>query len=91
MPTFHFGIRDGHRIDPDVDGFPARGIETAYEMVLLEARHMMGIGPATGEDLSGRALRVFDERGGRVFAVPFSLAAVDRPCARAPARRRRTT
>jgi hypothetical protein len=91
MPTFYFGISDGYRINPDEDGFPASGIEAAYEMAVRKARHMLAMGEAKGEDLSGWAFRVYDGRGVRVFTLPFSVAPVDPHYARAAVRRGRAT
>ena len=91
MPTFYFGISDGHRIDPDEEGFPASGIEAAYEMAVRKARHMLARGASKGEDLSGLAFRVCDERGRWVFTLPFPVAAVDPHYRGARVPRRRAT
>ena len=91
MPTFYFGISDGQRIDPDEEGFPASGIEAAFELAVRKARQMLAVGAAKGEDLSGWAFRVCDERGRWVFTLPFSVAAVDPHYRGARLPRRRTT
>ncbi len=91
MPTFYFGISDGLRTDPDDEGFPASGIEAAYEIAVRKARHMLAVGASKGEDLSGWAFRVHDQWGGWVFTLPFSVATVDPHYRSAPVPRRRTT
>ncbi len=77
MPTFYFGIWNGHRVRPDEYGVRARNAEDAFETAVTAAREMLARGERTGEDRSGWAFQVHDERGWRLFTFPFAIAAPD--------------
>jgi hypothetical protein len=91
MPNFYFGVWDGHRIDPDEDGFPMQGVGDAFEASVAMARDMLKEGMLKGENRSGWVLHVCDERGARVFTLPFSIATVDPHYRGVRVPRRRTT
>ena len=74
MPTFYFGLWDGHQLDPDEQGVELRGTEEAFEMAVRAARQMLAEAQPRGEDRSGWAFRVHDERGRRLFTFRFSGA-----------------
>ncbi len=67
MPTFYFGLWNGHRILPDEQGVELRGAEDAFEMAVRAARELLAKAQFKGEDRSGWALRVHDEQGRRLF------------------------
>ena len=73
MPTFYFGLWNGHRVRPDEYGVCARSVEDAFETAVTAAREML----AQGEDRAGWAFQVHDERGWRLFTFPFAIAAPD--------------
>ncbi len=77
MSTFYFCIWNGHRIKPDERGVWLRGVEDAFELAVRMAREMLANAQSQGEDRSCWALRVHDERGKRLFTLPFSIAAPD--------------
>ncbi len=91
MPTFYFGLWNGHRIRPDEHGVCARSVEDAFETAVGAARELLLHSGHVGEDRSGWAYHVYDEGGLRLFTLPFSIAAVDRHYAHMPVRRRRAT
>ena len=74
MPTFYFGLWDGHRLDPDEQGVELRGTEDAFEMAVKAAQEMLAEAPLNGEDRSGWAFRVHDEQGRRLFTFQFTGA-----------------
>ncbi len=74
MPTFYFGLWDGHRLDPDEQGVELRGTEDAFEMAVRAAREMLAEAPLKGEDRSRWAFRVHDEQGRRLFTFRFTAA-----------------
>ena len=86
MPTFYFGLWNGHRVRPDEYGVRARSVEDAFETAVTAAREMLAQGERSGEDRSGWAYRVHDERGWRLFTFHFSIAAPDPHDARARVR-----
>jgi hypothetical protein len=89
MPTFYFGLWDGHRILPDEQGVELRGAEDAFEMAVRVARELLAKAQLKGEDRSGWAFQVHDEHGRRLFTFRF-MGALPEPhysCARS---RRRT-
>ncbi len=77
MPTFYFGVWDGHRIKPDEYGVRAKCPEDAFETAVTAARAMLAQSERMGEDRSGWAFHVHDERGWRLFTLPFSVATLD--------------
>ena len=77
MPTFYYGLWDGRRIKPDEYGVRLAGIEDAFEMAVRTAREIMTNSRFRGEDRSGWAFQVHDERGWRLFTFPFAIAAPD--------------
>ncbi len=77
MPTFYFGIWDGHRLSPDEYGVSLRDAEHAFEMAVGTARKILTVGSREGEDRSGWAFHVHDDRARRLFTLRFSVAAVD--------------
>ena len=77
MPTFYFGIWNGQRIKPDEYGVRAKGPEDAFETAVTAAREMLAQSERRGEDRSSWAFYVHDERGWRLFTLPFSLTVVD--------------
>ncbi len=91
MPTFYFGLWNGCRIRPDEYGVHLKGIEDAFETAVRTAREMMTNPRYKGEDRSGWAFHVHDDRGRRLFTLPFSVAVIDRHYGHAPMRRRRAT
>ena len=74
MPTFYFGLWNGHKLDPDEDGVELKGTEEAFEMVVKAARQMLGEAQLKGEDRSNWAFRVHDEQGRRLFTFRFTGA-----------------
>ncbi len=90
MPTFYFGLWNGHRIKPDEYGIPLSGVEDAFERAVGTARTILTAAQYKDEDRSGWAFHVHDERGRRLFILPFSVAAVDPHYWRAPVRRGRS-
>ncbi len=74
MPTFYFGLWDGHRIDPDEQGVELKGTEDAFEMAVRTAREMLADAQLKGDDRSGWAFRVHDEQGRRLFTFRFTGA-----------------
>ncbi len=74
MPTFYFGLWDGHRILPDEQGVELRGAEDAFEMAVRAARELLAKAQFKGEDRSGWAFRVHDEQGRRLFTFRFTGA-----------------
>jgi hypothetical protein len=91
MPTFYFGIWDGHRLRPDEHGVPLSDAERAFEMAVGTAREILTAGSRKGEDRSGWAFHVHDDRARRLFTLRFSVAAVDPHDGRVCIRRGRTT
>ncbi len=53
MPTFYFGLWDGHQIEPDEQGVELRGTEDAFEMAVRGARELLAEALLTGGDRSG--------------------------------------
>ncbi len=88
MPTFYFGLWDGHRINPDEQGVELRGTEDAFEMAVRTARQMLAESQGRGEDRSGWAFRVHDEHGRRLFTFRFTGALPEPHYSRAWSRRR---
>ena len=74
MPTFYFGLWDGHRILPDEQGVELRGAEDAFEMAERAVREMLAEAQTNDEDRSGWAFRVHDEQGRRLFTFRFTSA-----------------
>ncbi len=74
MPTFYFGLWDGHRIRPDEYGVHLKGIENAFEVAVRTAREIMTNSRFRGEDRSGWAFHVHDEQGRRLFTFRFTGA-----------------
>ena len=74
MPTFYFGLWDGHRLDPDEQGVELRGTEDAFELAVKAAREMLAAAQPKGEDRSAWAFRVHDEQGRRLFTFRFTGA-----------------
>jgi hypothetical protein len=91
IPTFYFGIWNGHRIKPDEYGVCARSVEDAFETAVTAAREMLTQSERKGEDRSDWAFHVHDERGWRLFTLPFARAAVDPHYVRASVRWKCTT
>ena len=77
MPTFYFGLWNGHHLKPDEHGVWLRGVEDAFELAVRMAREMLANAQSQGEDRSCWAFRVHDERGRRLFIFPFTIAAPD--------------
>ncbi len=77
MPTFYFGLWDGHRIKPDEHGVKLSGMGEAFEMAVRTAREMLANGRSKGEDRSDWAFHVHDEHGRRLFTFRFTVAAID--------------
>ncbi len=74
MLTFYFGLWDGYQLDPDEQGVELRGTEDAFEMAVKMAREILAEAQLRGEDRSGWAFRVHDERGRRLFTFRFTAA-----------------
>jgi hypothetical protein len=74
MPTFYFGLWNGHQLDPDEQGVKLNGTEEAFEMVVKTARAMLAEAQLKEEDRSGWAFRVHDEQGRRLFTFRFTGA-----------------
>ncbi len=91
MPTFYFGIWNGQRIKPDEYGVRAKSPEDAFETAVTAARAMLAQSERKGEDQSGWAFHVHDDRGWRLFTLPFSMAALDPHYAHAGLRRGQAT
>ena len=77
MPTFYFGIWNGRRIKPDEYGIRAKCPVDAFETAVTAAREMLAQSERKGEDRSGWAFHVHDDRGWRLFTLPFSVVAID--------------
>ncbi len=88
MPTFYFGLWDGHRIDPDEQGVELKGTEDAFEMAVRTAREVLSNAQTNGEDRSGWAFRVHDEHGRRLFTFRFTGALPEPHYSRVWSRRR---
>ena len=91
MPTFYFGIWDGHRLRPDEYGVSLSDAEHPFEMAVGTARKILTAWSRKGEDRSGLALHVHDDRARRLFTLRFSVAAVDPHDEPARVRRGRAT
>jgi hypothetical protein len=74
MPTFYFGLWNGHQLDPDEQGVELNGTEEAFEMAVKTARAMLAEAQLKEEDRSGWAFRVHDEQGRRLFTFRFTGA-----------------
>jgi hypothetical protein len=74
MPTFYFGLWDGHQLDPDEQGVELKGTEDAFEMAVKAAREILAEAQPKGQDRSGWAFRVHDEQGRRLFTFRFTGA-----------------
>ena len=74
MPTFYFGLWDGHRIDPDEQGVELKGTEDASAMAVRAAQAILVDGHRKSEDRSGWAFRVHDEQGRKLFTFRFTSA-----------------
>ena len=74
MPTFYFGLWDGHQIEPDEQGVELRGTEGAFRMAVRAARESLAEALLIGEDRSGWSFRVHDEQGRRLFTFRFTGA-----------------
>ncbi len=88
MPTFYFGLWDGHRLDPDEQGVKMRGTEDAFEMAVRSAREMLAEAQRLGEDRSGWTFCVHDEQGRRLFTFRFRGVLPEPHYARTWSRRR---
>jgi hypothetical protein len=77
MPTFYFGIWDGHRVKPDEYGVSLSDAERAFELAVKTARKILSTGLRKGEDRSGWAFHVHNDRGVRLFTLRFSVVAID--------------
>jgi hypothetical protein len=77
MPTFYFGIWDGHRVRPDEHGVSLSDAEHALEMAVGTARKILTAGSRKAEDRSGWAFHVHNDRGVRLFTLRFSVVAID--------------
>ena len=91
MPTFYFGIWNGERIKPDEQGVYGTSMDDAFETAVGAAREMLNLSERTGEDRSGWAYHVHNDRGVRLFTLPFSMAVLDAHYGRAGMRRGRAT
>ena len=91
MPTFYFGIWNGQRIKPDEYGVQAKCPVDAFDTAVTAARAMITQSERRGEDRSGWAFHVHDERGWRLFTLPFSKAVLDPHYGRPGIRRGRAT
>jgi hypothetical protein len=87
MPTFYFGLWNGHQLDPDDQGVELNGTEEAFEMAVKAAREMLADAHLKGEDRSHWAFRVHDEQGRRLFTFRFTGAVPEPHYSRAWSRR----
>jgi len=74
MPTFYFGLWNGHQLDSDEQGVELNGTEEAFEMAVKAAREMLADARLKGEDRSHWAFHVHDEQARKLFTFRFTGA-----------------
>lgn len=71
MPRYFFHVRDGERLQRDLEGTDLPSLEVAHEEALEDARFLLAEKIKRGEVINGQRFEITDEAGEVLDVVPF--------------------
>jgi hypothetical protein len=71
LPTFYFHLREGEKLEKDLEGTEFDSAERAYEEAVMAAREIMAAKVASGEVVDGQVFEVTDQTGMILYRLPL--------------------